>query len=209
MPAKTAPKPTTKKPPVKERWAEIPAAAKPSKAASTDDLRPVLAMGHIEHRGGECFLCVCDSYVLVELPITIDCPKRERKKLLPEVGLLPHVLKALDRSKTGRFRIKDGLVEIDGEPALYPVETDYHRIKFATLWPDEDRKDDPGVAAMGFNPTFMHRAAEAMGVRSRGWKQTAVKARFISPLRPVVLEPLTNDVHGRGLVMPVCLVENN
>jgi hypothetical protein len=206
LPTKTPSKPTTAKSKSVEVWAEIPPKAKPSKAVSKETLREALTCAYIEHRGDEVFLCATDSYVCIELPVKLDCAKKDRKKLLPEVGLIPHALKALDRSSTGRFRIKDGLVQIDGEPMLYPVRTDLTPPNFKELWPEEyGSKDNDGVKAIAFNPHKLHQVGEALGVTKQGFRH-AVKVEFIGPLRPILVTPSMTD-DGRAMVMPVRMRE--
>ncbi len=207
MSTKTKPKAASgeaaSKPPAEEFWARIDSRCKPSKAVSRDAMMwPVLTNGHISHEKGGSYLYCSDSYMLAAIPIQMDCPSEDRAKLLPEGALIPEALRSLDKSPTGKFRVRDGLVEVDGDRALYPVAPDEGKPpKFRELFPTPKSEPDDGnaIPQIGFNPDLLKRLCEALGVNGAG-----VALKFIAPLRPIRVEVLSG-VPGEGMLMPIRL----
>lgn len=184
-----------------DSWSRIDARSKPSKGVSKDELRPVLTCGWIRHEKRGSFLYCTDSYILIALPITMEAEgtPAERAKVLPEVGLRYEALQALDNSKTGEFRIVDGLIEVVGNPALFRVTTEGTPPNYRTLLDNAPKsKTGAEIPAIGFNPRFLMRVAEGLGV-SRGAPLTL---RFGGALTTIRVEP-GNHVPGEGLIMPV------
>lgn len=178
-------------------WAEIPKASKPSKVVSADGMRPVLQHGYVRHTDNGSFLYATDSYVLVEIPITIDAA--ERDSVLPEIAIPHAALRALDRSK-GRFRLFDGLIEIEGEAALFrPGSDKLTAPNFAELIATTESTRGK-ISAVGFNPSLLKGVAEALGCG----RHDGLRAEFIGRLRPIVLTPLSGG-RGRALQMPIRL----
>lgn len=185
-----------KRPPFDEGWVSIDRRAKIGKAASRDDMRPVLTRAYLDHRGDDWFLCATNSYILAELPIS------GQTQALPAgiVGLIPEALAALDRSRTGCFRIFDGLCEVDGDPALYPIvgEKEGKPPAFSSLFPDDKTVEkSKGVKDLGIDPQLLADVSAAIGAAANG-----IRIRFVSNLRSAVVEPL-NGAEGRGLIMPI------
>jgi hypothetical protein len=183
--------------PSAESWSRIDARSKPSKAVSKDELRPALKCGWIRHEDDGSFLYCTDSYILIALPITMEVSGDERSKVLPEVGLMREALLALDSSKSGEFRIVDGLIEVSGNPALFRVTTDCEPPNFRTLLDGPSGKK-ASLDAIGFNPRFLVRVSEGLGVVDGA----PVTLRFTGTLNAIRVEP-GNHVPGEALIMPV------
>lgn len=186
-----------KRPPFDEGWVSIDRRAKIGKATSRGDVRPMLTCAYLDHRGEDWFLCATNSYILAQLPIS------GQTEALPAgvVGLIPEALAALDRSRTGRFRIFDGLCEVDGDPALYPTvgKKEGRPPAYGELFPDDKAVEkSKGVKEFGINPKFLADVSAAIGSCNQ------IRIRFISNLRPAVVEPL-NGAEGCGLIMPIRL----
>lgn len=179
-------------------WAEIDLRSRPSAAIGADLSRPQLACAFIEHRDDQLLLCATDSYLLAEIPIRLSLPKERWGEVAPEVALIPEAVRALDSA--ARFRIKDGLLEIDGRAALYPVKTDVQPPAFKQLWPE--KLSEEGLPEIAFDPSLLKRLTEAIGAPGGIGNTSGVKLKFTTPLRPILVEPL-NQNGSRGLLMPV------
>lgn len=177
-------------------WAEIGPRTRPSQAICLDDRRPNLAYAFIRHRENELLLCATDAYILAEIPILLDLPKERWNEIAPEVALAPEACRALDLGS--RFRITDGLLEIEGSDALYRVRTDIQGPNFESLWP----KDIPeeGLPSIAFDPVLLKRLADALGVH--GGSGDGIKVRFTTPLKPILVKT-ANGNGSRGLIMPM------
>lgn len=177
-------------------------------AASSDSARPVLTGVLFESDGKTLTITATDSYRMYRSTQRTDLPPLRR--LVPAKWLVRNLPK--------RAAVSDDMTVTFGERITFEfagesfgtgsIGGQYPNVDtFATDYPIDGASDDSGEQ-YGFNPTYMADIfkAAALYVGDNRWvSQSALRVRFIDPMKPMPFEVQDNGAVLSMLLMPVRL----